>query len=104
MGDKMLSTPDCEQYTHDDFEAIISRIAGEIKTGSSQIRRDNPRLDFRKKSLDTPQKEKLYERVFSDTSQSESDDSFIHNVSSKSKNKMKKKSPEKVGKAPLSKA
>ena len=34
--DKMLANPDCEQYTHDDFEVIISRIAGEIKDGSSQ--------------------------------------------------------------------
>ena len=97
--DKMLANPDCEQYTHDDFEVIISRIAGEIKDGSSQIRKDNPRLDFRKKSLDTPQKEKLYERIFSDTSQSESDDSFIHNVNpAKSKNKTKKKSMDKGSK------
>ena len=34
--DKMLSHPDAEQYSHDDFEVIISRIAGEIKDGSSQ--------------------------------------------------------------------
>jgi hypothetical protein len=94
--DKMLSNPDTEQHTHDDFEVIISRISGEIKDGSSQIRKDNPRLDFRKKSLDTPQKEKLYERIFSDTSQSESDDSFIHNVNPKSKTKTpKKKGPDK---------
>ena len=34
--DKMLSHPDAEQYSHDDFEVIISRIAGEIKDRSSQ--------------------------------------------------------------------
>ena len=102
--DKMLSNPDCEQFSHDDFEVIISRIAGEIKDGSSQIRKDNPRLDFRKKSLDTPQKEKLYERIFSDTSQSESDDSFIHNVNpAKSKTKTKKRSMDKGGKSSSSK-
>jgi len=100
--DKMLANPDCEQYEHDDFEVIISRIAGEIKDGSSQIRKDNPRLDFRKKSLDTPQK--LYERIFSDTSQSESEDDFLNVKSSKSKKSKKKSLDGKDRKSSLSRA
>lgn len=69
--DKIFSSADSEQHTYDDFELIISRIAGEIKEGSSQIRKDNPE---RKTSIDT--KPTPYMRIFSDTSQSESDDSF----------------------------
>ena len=69
--DKIFSSPDSEQHTYDDFELIISRISGEIKEGSSQIRKDNPE---RKTSIDT--KPPTYLPVFSDTSQSESDDSF----------------------------
>ena len=72
--DKSFSHPDSEQHTYEDFELIISRIAGEIKEGSSQILKDNP---FRKKSIES-KPEVTYSRIFSDTSQSDSDDSFIH--------------------------
>merc|ERR1719410_2673315 len=47
--DKLFSNPDSEQHTHEDFELLICRIAGEISEGSAQIRKDNP---FRKKSTD----------------------------------------------------
>ena len=40
--DKTFSHPDSEQHTYEDFEAIVSRISGEITEGSAQIRRDNP--------------------------------------------------------------
>ena len=74
--DKTFSNPESEQHTQEDFEVLICRIAGEISEGSSQIRRDNP---FRKKSSDFPSNSRTvpYERIFSDTSQSESDDSLI---------------------------
>merc|ERR1711868_269040 len=76
--DKIFSNPDSEQHTHEDFEMLICRIAGEISEGSAQIRKDNP---FRKKSTDLKansiSRTVPYERIFSDTSQSESDDSFI---------------------------
>jgi hypothetical protein len=72
--DKIHSHPDSEQHAYDDFELIISRIAGEIKEGSSQILKDNP---LRKKSTES-KPEVTYSRIFSDTSQSDSDDSFIH--------------------------
>ena len=82
--DKTFSHPDSEQHTYEDFEAIVSRISGEITEGSAQIRRDNP---MRTKSTESSNSgagagkpEFKYERIFSDTSQSESDDSFIQNV------------------------
>lgn len=90
--DRTFSNPEAEQPTYEDFEAIVARIAGEITEGSAQIRKDNP---FRKKSVETSsvaggsgggggglhKADSLkYERIFSDTSQSESDDSFIQNV------------------------
>ena len=75
--DKMFSHPDSEQHTYEDFELIISRIAGEIKEGSSQILKDNPPSLMRKKSMDMKQEVINYKRNFSDTSQSDSDDSFI---------------------------
>ena len=74
--DKTFSNPESEQHSQEDFEMLICRIAGEISEGSSQIRKDNP---FRKKSSDFPTNTRTvpYERIFSDTSQSESDDSLI---------------------------
>ena len=74
--DKMFSNPDSEQHSHEDFEMLICCIAGEISEGSAQIRKDNP---FRKKSTDLPPGSRTvpYERIFSDTSLSESDDSFM---------------------------
>merc|ERR1712130_1017272 len=75
--DKMFSNPDSEQHSHEDFEMLICRIAGEISEGSAQIRKDNP---FRKKSTELPPNSRTvpYERIFSsDNSQSESDDSLI---------------------------
>ena len=75
--DKMFSNPEGEQHSHEDFEMLICRIAGEISEGSAQIRKDNP---FRKKSTELPPNSRTvpYERIFSsDNSQSESDDSLI---------------------------
>merc|ERR1739838_947229 len=75
--DKLFSNPESEQHTPEDVEGIISRIAGEISEGTAQIRKDNP---FRKKSTDLPPNSRTvpYERIFSDTSQSESEsDSFM---------------------------
>ena len=82
--DKTFSNPESEQHSQEDFEMLICRIAGEISEGSSQIRKDNP---FRKKSSDLPTNSRTvpYERIFSDTSQSESDDSLIKLSSSQPK-------------------
>ena len=98
--DKMFSNPESEQHSHQDFEGIISRIAGEISEGTAQIRKDNP---LRKKSTDLPTNTRTvpYERIFSDTSQSESDDSFIQNVKPENSrrasiDKKKKKDPDKA--------
>ena len=84
--DRTFSNPEAEQPSYEDFEAIVARIAGEITEGSAQVRKDNP---FRKKSVEGSAlaggsggiaDQLKYERIFSDTSQSESDDSFIQNV------------------------
>ena len=82
--DKTFSNPESEQHSQEDFEMLICRIAGEISEGSSRIRKDNP---FRKKSGDFPTNSRTvpYERIFSDTSQSESDDSLIKLSSSQPK-------------------
>ena len=75
--DKMFSNPESEQHSHEDFEMVVCRIAGEISDGRTQIRKDNP---FRKKSTETAggSRPAPYERIFSDTNESESDDSFIN--------------------------
>ena len=75
--DKMFSNPESEQHSHEDFEMVICRIAGEISEGRTQIRKDNP---FRKKSTETAGsiRPAPYERIFSDTNESESDDSFMN--------------------------
>lgn len=98
--DKIFSNPESEQHTHEEFEVIVSRIAGEISEGSAQIRRDNP---FRKKSTDLPANTRSvpYERILSDTSQSESDDSILQNVPLKPKKK--RESNAKLNKKLLSK-
>ena len=89
--DKTFSNPDSEQHSVEDFEMLICRIAGEISEGSAQIRKDNP---FRKKSTDLPSNSRTvpYERIFSDTSQSESEsDSFMKISSSHQSSLLKKK-------------
>ena len=98
--DKIFSNPESEQHTHEEFEVIVSRIAGEISEGSAQIRRDNP---FRKKSTDLLANTRSvpYERILSDTSQSESDDSILQNVPLKPKKK--RESNAKLNKKLLSK-
>lgn len=106
--DKIFSNPDSEQHTHEDFEMLICRIAGEISEGSAQIRKDNP---FRKKSTDLKansiSRTVPYERIFSDTSQSESDDSFIKMSTSSHQTsldkKKKKESPDSKNKMLLKK-
>ena len=104
--DRAYSQPECEQHSYEDFEVIVSRIAGEITERSDRIRKDNPLRTKSTESTGSVGKPELkYERIFSDTSQSESDDSFIQNVKplNSRRSSLSKKSHKDIKKKPLDK-